>query len=99
MGFLFLFLNLIGQTMHCPPQLFKKNALFALIIKKKNTSFVDPESSYCGQKTGFFFVLPKKIILFYLLNKKHEQGNTVLHLASWKKTKPGNKFFSYLFPL
>ena len=35
----------------------------------------------------------------YLLNKKHEQGNTALHLARWKKTKPGNKFFSYLFPL
>ncbi|KAJ6978320.1 hypothetical protein NC653_030024 [Populus alba x Populus x berolinensis] len=24
----------------------------------------------------------------YLLNKKHEQGNTALHLASWKKTRP-----------
>ncbi|KAJ6978316.1 hypothetical protein NC653_030024 [Populus alba x Populus x berolinensis] len=26
----------------------------------------------------------------YLLNKKHEQGNTALHLASWKKTRPGS---------
>jgi len=35
----------------------------------------------------------------YVLNMKHEQVNTVLHLAGWKKTKPGNKLFSYLFPL
>ncbi|KAJ6978321.1 ankyrin repeat-containing protein BDA1-like [Populus alba x Populus x berolinensis] len=27
----------------------------------------------------------------YLLNKKHEQGNTALHLASWKKTRPGDR--------